>query len=176
MRPKQPICKQVCLQVAALRDCFSEYALIKFRILVECRWLQMLSATTAVSEVPQFSDTANHLIDSFCEDVTLQIAQEVKHIERTTNHDVKAVEYVLKTRLSHDPELKVIMEFVHFACTSEDINNLSHALMLQQARDEEILPLMDELIEQTCSMAEAFAGADFITCARRQSLCSAHIG
>lgn len=144
--------------MASLRDCFSEYALIKYRILVECRWLQMLSSLPGVPEVPNFTPEANALLDDLCTNFTPAIAEEVKLIERTTNHDVKAVEYVLKERLGENEELAKVLEFTHFACTSEDINNLSHALMLQQARDEQLLPLMDTVIDALCVLSEEHAG------------------
>ena len=137
----------------------SEYGLIKFRVAVECRWLQMLSSMPDVPEVPAFSADANALLDDLCTNFRPDIAQEVKDIERTTNHDVKAVEYVLKARLGKDAQLAEVLEFTHFACTSEDINNLSHGLMLRQAREEQLLPLMDELIESLCTLSERFAGA-----------------
>lgn len=146
------------LQVEALRDCFSEYALIKYRVLVECRWLQKLSQLSSVPEVPAFSDDANALLDDLCTNFTPEIAAEVKAIERTTNHDVKAVEYVLKERFAKNEQLAKVLEFTHFACTSEDINNLSHALMLKQARDGELLPLMEELVAALCQMADDYAG------------------
>jgi hypothetical protein len=146
------------LKVASLRDCFSEYALIKYRILVECRWLQMLSSLPGVPEVPNFTPEAKALLDDLCTNFTVAIAEKVKLVELTTNHDVKAVEYVLKELLGENEELAKVLEFTHFACTSEDINNLSHALMLRQARDEQLLPLMDTMIDKICTMSEEHAG------------------
>ncbi|PNH05612.1 Adenylosuccinate lyase [Tetrabaena socialis] len=120
---------------APLRNIFSEYGLIRFRVLVECRWLQQLSRIPAVTEVPPFSPAANALLDHLCtpEGCTPEFAMRVKQVEKTTNHDVKAVEYVLKDEFKTNPELAQVLEFTHFACTSEDINNLSHALMLKEA-------------------------------------------
>ena len=134
-------------KVAGLRTIFSEYGLIRFRVAVECRWLQHLSKITEVEEVPVLSAEANGLLDDLATNFTVDDALLVKNIERTTNHDVKAVEYVLKEKISSNQELKNILEFVHFACTSEDINNLSHALMLQEAMEKEILPVMDQVID-----------------------------
>lgn len=134
-------------KVAGLRTIFSEYGLIRFRVAVECRWLQHLSTIPQVKEVPRLSDEASALLDALATDFSVDDALLVKNIERTTNHDVKAVEYVLKEKISANEELKRVLEFVHFACTSEDINNLSHALMLQEAMENEILPVMDQVID-----------------------------
>ena len=108
----------------------SEYGLIKARVLVEVRWLQALAAVPEVVEVPPFSAAATALLDDLATNFTVADAARVKEIERTTNHDVKAVEYVIKEKLSSLPETAAVSEFVHFACTSEDINNIAHALML----------------------------------------------
>ncbi|GLC46310.1 hypothetical protein PLESTB_000997700 [Pleodorina starrii] len=144
---------------APLRSIFSEYGLIRYRILVECRWLQQLSRIPAVKEVPPFSPEANALLDHLCtpEGCTPEVAMRVKQIEKTTNHDVKAVEYVLKEHFKSHPELAAVLEFTHFACTSEDINNLSHALMLQEAVQQHVLPNMDKLIGELARLAAEFA-------------------
>jgi adenylosuccinate lyase len=134
-------------KVAGLRTIFSEYGLIRFRVAVECRWLQHLSKIPQVTEVPGLSAEASALLDTLATEFTVEDALLVKNVERTTNHDVKAVEYVLKEKISTNEELKRVLEFVHFACTSEDINNLSHALMLQEAMEKEILPVMDQVID-----------------------------
>ena len=118
-------------KIKILRACFSEYALVRARVIVEVRWLQKLAAIPQITEVPPLSEDANAFLEKFLADFSPADAAEVKLVERTTNHDVKAVEYVIKDRLVQHPELKNIMEFTHFACTSEDINNLSHALMLR---------------------------------------------
>ena len=160
------------MQVSALRDCFSEYGLIKFRVLVECRWLQMLASLPDVPEVPQLDDDANTLLNDLCTNFDVSVAQEVKEIERTTNHDVKAVEYVLKERFSKNEQLAQVVEFTHFACTSEDINNLSHALMLRQAREEQLLPQIDAIIDSICTQAEQHAGALLSAHNSSQSACA----
>jgi adenylosuccinate lyase len=118
----------------ALRSIFSEFGLIRFRVEVEVRWLQQLSRLAGVPEVPAFSAATDAILDQIVTDFNEADAQAVKDIERTTNHDVKAVEYFLKNKFAGNAELEAVLEFVHFACTSEDINNLSHALMLREGR------------------------------------------
>ena len=134
-------------KVSGLRPIFSEYGLIRFRVLVECRWLQQLAALPGLPEVPAFGPNATALLDSIATEFSLADAEAVKKVERTTNHDVKAIEYVLKDKFQADPELAKVIEFTHFACTSEDINNLSHALMLKEALEKEVLPAMDSVID-----------------------------
>ncbi len=144
-------------KTAALRPTFSEYGLIKSRVLVEVRWLQRLSRHAGIPEVPAFSAEANALLDQLAENFQLEHAERVKEFERTTNHDVKAVEYLLKEQAKRLPELAAVNEFIHFACTSEDINNLSHALMLREGRDTVLLPLMRQLAEAIRALAVQFA-------------------
>ena len=141
----------------ALRPIFSEYGLIHHRVLVEVRWLQMLSNNSAIAEVPAFSERTNNLLNDIVTKFTVEDAQRVKNIERTTNHDVKAVEYFLKEKIEGNSELEAVTEFIHFACTSEDINNLSHALMLREARTQSILPAMDEVIDAITKLAHDLA-------------------
>ncbi|WP_371185201.1 adenylosuccinate lyase [Thalassotalea maritima] len=133
-------------KVKALRPIFSEFGLIKYRVTVEVRWLQKLAQTAEIAEVPAFSDEANAVLNAIVENFSEQDAARVKEIEATTNHDVKAVEYLLKEKVANNAELAAVSEFIHFACTSEDINNLSHALMLKEAREQVILPVMDEVL------------------------------
>ena len=144
-------------KTAALRPIFSEYGLIKSRVLVEVRWLQRLASHTGIPEVPAFSAEATALLDQLAENFQLEHAERVKEFERTTNHDVKAVEYLLKEQAKRLPELAAVNEFIHFACTSEDINNLSHALMLREGRDSVLLPLMRQLAEAIRALAVEFA-------------------
>ncbi len=139
-----------------LRAYFSEYGLIKQRVVVEVRWLQALANHNDISEVPAFSSEANALLNSIVEDFSEADAQRVKDIEATTNHDVKAVEYFLKEKVADNAELQAINEFIHFACTSEDINNLSHALMLKGGRDEVLLPYCDKLIAELTRLAKEY--------------------
>ncbi|MDP4946645.1 MAG: lyase family protein, partial [Alishewanella sp.] len=133
-------------KAAALRPIFSEFGLIKYRVTVEVRWLQQLAAEPKIAEVPALSAEANAILDKIVSEFSLADAQRVKDIERTTNHDVKAVEYLLKEKVVNNSELAAISEFIHFACTSEDINNLSHALMLHDARSQVLLPECDALL------------------------------
>ena len=144
-------------KIDKLRPIFSEYGLIKFRVIVEVRWLEMLAAQAKLPELFPFSQTAiaflNHIIDDFSE----QDAAQVKHIESTINHDVKAVEYFLKERIKGNAELLKVSEFIHFGCTSEDINNLAYALMLHTARLQCILPELDDLISLLKSLAHEYA-------------------
>ena len=139
------------------RGVFSEYGLIRFRTLVEVRWLQALAANPGIAEVAPFSDDANRVLNRLVDDFSSAEAAQVKEIERTTNHDVKAVEYMIKSRFADNAELLRISEFVHFACTSEDINNLAHALMLREGRDQVLLPLADQVIGAIREMAHAQA-------------------
>jgi len=136
-----------------LRDIFSEFGLIKFRVTVEVRWLQQMATIAGIIEVPALSDSANALLNSIVDNFSMADAERVKEIERTTNHDVKAVEYLLKEKVAGNAELAAISEFIHFACTSEDINNLSHGLMLTTARDQVLLPLMDQLLASIKALA-----------------------
>jgi len=132
-------------KTAELQPLFSEYGLLRHRLIVEVRWLQALAAEGGIAEVPALSAQANAYLDSILDGFGPAEAARIKEIERTTNHDVKAVEYFLKERLDQLPELTAIKEFTHFACTSEDINNLSHGLMLKSARDQVLLPLIDQI-------------------------------
>jgi len=150
-------------KTTALRPLFSEYGLIRHRVLVEVRWLQALAAHEGVTEVPPLSPEAASRLDDIVMGFFTHDAERVKAIERTTNHDVKAVEYFLKERVAGNPELESIGEFLHFACTSEDINNLAWALILKAARDEVILPGMDEVIRMLRSMAVTHADAAMLS-------------
>jgi adenylosuccinate lyase len=140
-----------------LRPIFSEFGLIRQRTRVEIRWLQWLCAHPGIGEIPPLSARAKAVLDGITDDFGPDQASRIKAIERTTNHDVKAVEYFLKESVADDPELSGISEFLHFACTSEDINNLSHALMLAEARKDVMLPAMDHNIDQLRSLAHDLA-------------------
>ena len=133
-------------KLTALRPIFSEYGLIRYRCLVEVKWLQALSAEAKIKEVPSFSDKTNKELDALIENFSVSDAEQVKEIEATTNHDVKAVEYFLKNTTESLDEVKAVSEFLHFACTSEDINNLSYALMLNDARTKVIVPTFKNMI------------------------------
>jgi len=136
-----------------LRSYFSEFGLLKYRVVVEVRWLQKLADITDVKEVPPFSDEANTLLNTIVDNFNEADAQRIKDIEKRTNHDVKAVEYFLKEQVADNAELQAVTEFIHFACTSEDINNLSHGLMLAEARENVLLPYLDKLISELKRLA-----------------------
>ncbi|EPB4202155.1 adenylosuccinate lyase [Yersinia enterocolitica] len=143
-------------KVSALRPIFSEFGLLKSRVQVEVRWLQKLAACAEIKEVPAFDANANAYLDKIVQEFNEQDAQRIKTIERTTNHDVKAVEYFLKEKVASVPALHAVSEFIHFACTSEDINNLSHALMLQTARQDVILPEWRKIIDSIKALAHQY--------------------
>ena len=140
-----------------LKEIFSEFGLIKNRVKVEVFWLKMLANHPGIAEVPSLSSDAEQHLLKLVDEFTLEMAQRVKEIERTTNHDVKAVEYLIKEHFGDNQELNAISEFVHFACTSEDINNLAYALMLKDARSDVIIPAMDELIAKVSEMGAEMA-------------------
>ena len=144
-------------KVSVFREIFSEYGLIRNRVTVEIRWLQKLAAHPGVTEVPEFSAEANKVLDSLVSEFSLEDAERIKDIERTTNHDVKAVEYFIKEKIAGVPELHAVTEFVHFACTSEDINNLSHGLMLREGLDHGLLPAMDRVVDKLAQLAHDHA-------------------
>ena len=141
----------------SLRDFYSEYGLIRFRVLVEVRWLQQLSKNPDIYEVPEFSDEANDVLNAIVDNFSEADAQAIKDIEKTTNHDVKAVEYFLKQKIESNSELNAASEFIHFACTSEDINNLSHGLMIRSGLDEVMLPALDKVLTAIKSLAKTYA-------------------
>ncbi|WP_422444955.1 MULTISPECIES: adenylosuccinate lyase [unclassified Endozoicomonas] len=141
----------------SLRTIFSEYGLIRFRVAVEVHWLQSLASHSAITEVPALSEPASQLLNSLVSSFSMAEAERVKEIERTTNHDVKAVEYLIKERFQGNDELSAISEFVHFACTSEDINNLAHGLMLKTGMSEAVLPEMRNIITAIEQLARTHA-------------------
>ena len=144
-------------KVEVFREIFSEYGLIRNRVTVEIRWLQKLAAHPEIIEVPAFSAEANAFLDKMISEFSLADAERIKEIERTTNHDVKAVEYLIKEKIAGVPELHAVTEFVHFACTSEDINNLSHALMLREGLDHGLLPGMTKVVDKLADLAREHA-------------------
>jgi adenylosuccinate lyase len=158
-----PIDGRYAAKTAGLRPIFSEYGLIYHRLLVEVRWLQTLSRSPDIGEVPEFSAAANALLDAIVQDFDPAQAQRIKQIEKTTNHDVKAVEYYLKEQVADNAELNAVSEFIHFACTSEDINNLSHALMLQSGRDQILLPMVNEVLEMINNLAHRYAAVPMMS-------------
>jgi len=144
-------------KTADLRPIFSEFGLIKQRVTVEIRWLQALSAHPQIKEVQPFSAETNALLNGIVANFSESDALRVKEIEATTNHDVKAVEYLLKEKIAGNAELEAVTEFIHFACTSEDINNLSHALMLREGRADVFLKQAQQIIDAIRALAHEHA-------------------
>ena len=152
-----PLDGRYASKVDALRPQFSEYGLIRRRLQVEIEWLKALAAEAHFSEIPAFSPATVAELDALVAGFGPQQAAEVKDIEAVTNHDVKALEYWIKKQLANNAEVMRVSEFIHFACTSEDINNLSHALMLKSARDETMLPMLDKVLARLRELAHEHA-------------------
>jgi len=163
-------------KVDALRPIFSEYGLIRARVRVEIEWLLALAAEPGIVELPAFSETAIKRLRALAENVSVADAERVKEIERTTNHDVKAVEYFIKERLRDDAELAPALEFVHFACTSEDINNLSYALMLSEARSAVLAPALQALADRLRELAHAHAALPMLSRTHGQTASPTTVG
>lgn len=144
-------------QTEELRPFFSEFGLIKYRLMVELKWFEALSDVPEIEQVPSFNSSASAFIHRIITNFDLDDAQRIKDIELVTNHDVKAVEYFLKEKFLEHPDLQQSSEFLHFACTSEDVNNLAYALMLKDCRDMVLLPAMDAIITTLAHRADAFA-------------------
>jgi adenylosuccinate lyase len=151
-----PIDGRYADKVNALRPIFSEYGLLRYRVIVEVRWLQLLSACPEISEVPRLSEESALFLAFIIDNFSEEDAKRIKDIEAITNHDVKAVEYFLKEKFKSQPELKKISEFVHFACTSEDINNTAYALMLKDSREKVLLPQMEALVTAIRTLAHRY--------------------
>ena len=152
-----PLDGRYASKTAALRNYFSEYALIKYRIIVEVEWLKALANAPEIAEIQAFTNTATSLLDSIVEGFSLSDAERIKAIEATTNHDVKAVEYFLLECTQGHEEIAAVSGFFHFACTSEDINNLAHGLMLKASRDAVLLPALEKIIARLTELAHEFA-------------------
>ncbi|SFC04945.1 adenylosuccinate lyase [Marinospirillum celere] len=163
-------------KTAALREHFSEYGLIRARVEVEVRWLQRLAEHPQINEVPALSEQANQLLNDLVANFSVEDAEAVKAHERVTNHDVKAVEYFIKDKIETLPELKAITEFVHFACTSEDINNLSHALMLKGGLQKVLLPEMRQVAEAIRALAHANAEVPLLSRTHGQTASPSTLG
>ena len=158
-----PLDGRYAASAQALRPIFSEYGLMQARVRVELEWLKALAAEPNIREVAPFSAATLAEIDSVISGFSLDDAAAVKAIEATTNHDVKAIEYWLKQRFAANAEISAVTEFIHFACTSEDINNLSHALMLRQARDKVLLPKLQEIVVKLQNMAHELAATPMMS-------------
>jgi adenylosuccinate lyase len=171
-----PIDGRYRARTEVLSDFFSEFALIRYRVMVEVCWLQQLAAHPGVPEAPALSANARARLDRLVREFTVSDAQRVKDIERTTNHDVKAVEYFIKEKIADEADLKTQLEFVHFACTSEDINNLSYALMLRDGRDQVMVPLMRQLIDQLRKLAHDTAAQPMLARTHGQTASPTTVG
>lgn len=163
-------------KTASLRPYFSEFGLIYNRVLVEVRWLQRLAEHPQITEVAPLSTTANALLEALVDNFDEAAAQRVKDIESTTNHDVKAVEYYIKERFSDNAELQAINEYVHFACTSEDINNLSHGLMLKQGFEQVVVPEMTQVLEQIKGLAHTYQSQPMLSRTHGQTASPSTLG
>lgn len=147
----------------ALRPIFSEYGLFRFRVEVEIEWLKTLANHAAIKEIAPFSKKSISILDKIKSEFSVADAKAIKKIEKTTNHDVKAVEYFIRDKIKNHRALKQASQFIHFACTSEDINNLSHALMLKEARDVVLLPKLDETISALKTLATQHAATPMLS-------------
>lgn len=163
-------------KTADFRPIFSEYGLIFYRVKVEVRWLQKLAAHPGVTEVPEFSAATNQQLDDIVTNFNEVHAQRIKDIESVTNHDVKAVEYFIKEQFADNTELDAIKEFVHFACTSEDINNLSHALMLSAGRDHVLTVEMQKIIDALAALANDYAADSMLARTHGQTASPTTVG
>jgi adenylosuccinate lyase len=171
-----PLDGRYAAKAEALRPIFSEFGLIKARVRVEVEWLLALAAEPGIVELPPFSEAAVQRLRALASGFSVEDAGRVKEIERTTNHDVKAVEYFLKEKLQDDAALGPAMEFVHFACTSEDINNLSYSLMLAQARSAVLLPALDRLADALRALAHDCAGLSMLSRTHGQTASPTTVG
>jgi adenylosuccinate lyase len=171
-----PIDGRYADKTEGLQPIFSEFGLIRHRVFLEVRWLQALSGHTAIPDVPPLSEHARHILDRIVDNFNEDDARRVKNIERTTNHDVKAVEYFLKEKVTGNDELEGISEFIHFACTSEDINNLAYALMLREARSQCLLPLMDDLTHVIRETAHRYAAQPMLSRTHGQAASPTTVG
>ncbi|GAB4355046.1 MAG: adenylosuccinate lyase [Methylohalobius crimeensis] len=159
-----------------LRPIFSEYGLIRYRVQVEVRWLEALAEEPAITEVPALSPDAKRFLEEISANFNETDATRIKTIERTTNHDVKAVEYFLKEKIADHPELAAVSEFIHFACTSEDINNLAYGLMLREGREQALLPLLDEVLAEMTALAHRTAPLAMLSRTHGQSATPTTLG
>lgn len=171
-----PIDGRYAAQTRALSPLLSEYGLIRFRVQVEIRWLQTLSQEPLLAEIPPLSPAATAFLDALAANFSEADAEQVKAIEKTTNHDVKACEYFLKQAVADQPELAALSEFIHFACTSEDINNLAYGLMLKTARDEVLLPLMRRLSQGLAERAREWADQPMLSRTHGQAATPTTVG
>jgi adenylosuccinate lyase len=147
----------------ALSAMFSEFGLMHFRVQIEINWFRALAQEPNIAEVPSLSIHADNLLQQIIDDFSLSDAERIKNIEKTTNHDVKAIEYFIKEKIASNAELAPLTEFIHFACTSEDINNLAYGLMLKTARQQVMLPAMDGIIHLLSQLADSLASTPMLS-------------
>ena len=147
----------------ALRPIFSEYGLFRYRVLVEVEWLKKLSKNSSIKEIESFSASSTSLLNNIKDNFSIVDAERIKEIEKTTNHDMKAVEYFIREKIQSDSKLKNISQFIHFACTSEDINNLSYALMLKDARESILVPKLQKLVTILEKMSADYSSMPMIS-------------
>jgi len=176
LRAISPIDGRYADKVNVLRDTFSEYGLIRYRVLVEVRWLQFMADEPAIAELPALSTPMKSVLNRLVDDFAYDDAERVKAIEATTNHDVKAVEYLIREKLGDGQEAAELAGFIHFGCTSEDINNLAYALMLRSGRDEAMLPLMRGVHAQLRAMATEYAGTPMLSRTHGQTASPTTVG
>ncbi len=170
-----PIDGRYASKTQLLRSIFSEFGLIKYRVEVEVRWLQKLADHSEITEVKPFSQETANFLNSIVDNFDRTHAEQIKTIERTTNHDVKAVEYFLKDQFKNNAELVAVSEFVHFACTSEDINNLSHGLMLKAGR-EQLLASAQTIIDKLSDLVSSFAAQPMLSRTHGQTASPTTVG
>jgi adenylosuccinate lyase len=170
-----PLDGRYASKIEELIPYFSEYALMKHRVIVEISWLMMLSSEPAIKELPPFSDKDIKTLESIIGNFDEKEAEKVKDIEKTTNHDVKAVEYYIRQKLEKTP-LKKYSEFIHFACTSEDINNLAIALMIQGAGNDVLLPVMKKLVGEISALAKKWKSVPLLSLTHGQPATPTTVG
>jgi len=176
LRALSPVDGRYADKVDELRDVFSEYGLIRYRVLVEIRWLQWLSDETGIPEVPALGSPAKGLLNRIVDEFSTDDAERVKRIEATTNHDVKAVEYFIRESLGEGSDVSALANFIHFGCTSEDINNLAYALMMKQGRDLVLAPLMRDLHAKLRGMANDYADLPMLSRTHGQTASPTTVG
>lgn len=175
LKAVSPIDGRYASKTSSLTEIFSEYGLIAARVLVEVRWLQALAEQPGITELPSLSDESITALNNIVNEFNEEDAEAIKTIERTTNHDVKAIEYFLKSKLDSIPELATAKEFIHFACTSEDINNLSHAVMLQAGR-QVLLPTMNSIVDTLTDYAKEWAAQPMLSRTHGQTASPTTVG
>ena len=176
LRALSPVDGRYADKVDELRDIFSEYGLIRYRVLIEIRWLQWMADEPCIPEVEPLSSPAKALLNRIADQFSTEDAEQVKRIEATTNHDVKAVEYFIRERLGDGDDVRQLANFIHFGCTSEDINNLAYALMLKQARDQVLVPLMRDLHAKLRGMANDYAEVPMLSRTHGQTASPTTVG